>query len=296
MSSLLGVSQAVSELVRSVQTSVVGVGSRHAACASGIAWEKDLVVTSAHVIEREERLSVVSSDGRRLEAECVGTFLPADIGLLRVKGGELTPFPRGGEPALELGELVLALGRSGQRLRAKLGVLSQLGEAWRLGSGVKVERYIESDIAPCPAFSSGALVRADGSLIGVNSARFGRDALVTLPTATVAGVVTALCERGRVRRAELGVAAHPVQLPMPLEQRLGQGAGLLVMAVRAESPADRAGVMLGDVLLRFGGAVLDGVEELENSLGEAAIGQPVEVELLRGGERRVLRVEPREKP
>ncbi|HET9932048.1 MAG TPA: S1C family serine protease [Polyangiaceae bacterium] len=295
MSSLIGISQAVSELVRKVQGAIVSVGSRHAASASGIAWEKDLVVTAAHAIERDDKVSVVSSEGNCLEAECIGTFLPADLALLRVKGGELPAWERTARAELELGELVLALGRSGQRLRAKVGLVSFLGAEWRLGPGVRVDRYIESDIAPCPAFSAGALVRADGTLIGVNSARFGRGALVTLPTATVERVVAALSERGRVRRAELGVAVHPVQLPSTLGQRLGQSAGLIVMAVRPDSPAERSGLMLGDVLLRLGDAVLGGVEELENALGEGSIGQSLPLLLVRAGERLELRTEPREK-
>ena len=295
MSSLVGVSQAVSQLVREVQGAVVSVGSRHAANASGIVWEKELVVTAAHALERDDRVSVVSSEGKCLEAECVGTFLPGDIALLKVKGAELVPWARSATPALELGELVLALGRSGQRLRAKLGVVSFLGGEWRLGPGVRVERYIESDIAPCPAFSAGALVRADGTLIGVNSARFGRGALVTLPVATIERIVTALSERGRVRRGELGVAVHPVQLPSALAQKLGQATGVIVMGVRPDSPAERSGVMLGDVLLKLGDVALTGVEELENALGESSIGQSLPLELVRAGERLELSAEPREK-
>jgi S1-C subfamily serine protease len=294
MSSLVGISEAVSELVRRVEPSVVSVESRRGCSVSGVVWAKDLVVSAAHAIERDEKIQVVTSGGQRVEAERVGVFPAADLAVLRLRS-ELSPFDALRAAPLELGELVLALGRAGSRLRVKLGIVSFMGGQWRIGQGVRVEQYIESDIAPSPAFSAGPLVRANGELIGLNSARLARGALVTLPSSTVGGLVDALVTRGRVVRAEVGVAVHPVALPAPLAQKLERASGLIVMSVRPESPAERAGVMLGDVLLSLADAPLASVEELENALGEASIGRSQALVLVRAGERLELRIEPREK-
>ena len=193
MSSLFGISQAVSELVRRVEASVVGIESRCGSGASGIVWAKDLVVTAAHALEREDKLRIVTSGGA-VEAERVGVFPPGDLALLRVKA-ELQPFQVSVGAPLEVGELVVALGRAGQRLRAKLGLIGVLGGEWRIGQGVRVDRYIESEISPNPAFSAGALVRANGELIGLNSVRMARGARVTLPSSTLGRVVEALLAR-----------------------------------------------------------------------------------------------------
>jgi len=294
MQSLEGVSQAVSELVSRVEPSVVSVESRRSCSVSGVAWAKSLVVTAAHALDRDEKLSVVLGDGRRVDAERVGVFAAGDLALLRVDA-ELSPLSAAGAGSLALGELVFALGRVGQRLRAKLGILSFLGGEWRLGQGVRVERYVESDISPSPALSSGALVRVSGELIGLNNARLARGALVTLPAATVSRIVDALSTRGRMVRAELGVSVHPVRLPEAFAQKLGRASGLIVMSVKTGSAADRAGVILGDVLLTLGDATLTQVEELENALGEQSIGSELSLGLVRAGAELTLRVSPQEK-
>ncbi|MFZ5890379.1 MAG: S1C family serine protease [Myxococcota bacterium] len=297
MYSLEGVSQAVSELVSRVEPSIVSVESRRAcgaSSASGLVWAPNLVVTAAHALDRDEKLSVVLSGGQRVDAERVGVFPAGDLALLRVNA-QLTPFAAVAQAPLALGELVLALGRVGQRLRVNLGIVSFLGGEWRLGQGVRVDRYIESDIAPSPALSAGPLVRANGELVGVNSARLARGALVTLPASSVVRVVDALSQKGRVARAELGVAVHPVRLPEKLAERLGQASGLIVLNVKSASSAERAGVMLGDVLLKLGDVALAGVEELEGALGEPAIGSALALRVVRGGSELDLRVDLQEK-
>ncbi|MGC4086317.1 MAG: trypsin-like peptidase domain-containing protein [Polyangiaceae bacterium] len=294
MLSLEGVSQAVSQLVSRVEPSIVSVESRRGCSASGVAWSQNWVVTSAHALEREDKLSVVLSGGQRVAAELLGAFPAGDLALLRVDA-ELTPLTPADPRQLALGELVLALGRSGARLRAKLGIVSSLAGPFRLGHGVRIEHFVESDIAPTAGLASGALVRVSGELIGVNSVRVARGALITLPASSVSQLVERLSVRGQLTRAELGVAVQTVRLPGPLAARLERSTGLIVMSVKSGSAAEQAGVMLGDVLLGLADAELASVEDLETALGEAAIGASLRLGLVRAGASLELSVEPHEK-
>lgn len=295
MDSLSNTSRELAGLVARVEKSVVGVSGRCGPSVSGVAWAADLVVTSARALEHEEGVAV-NVAGRRVKAERVGVHGPSDVALLRVEA-ELSPLPRAAEAELAAGQLVLALGRPGEGVRAKLGMLSVLGGAYRLPGGVEVSRYVESDVAPSGGLSGGALVNTAGELIGINTVRLTRGALVTLPTSSVERVVTALASHGRLRRAHLGVSVYPVRLPgHEAEAAPGRRHGVIVLSVLASSPAANAGLLIGDVLLELGGHALRGVEDLESVLGEAAIGTDSEILLVRAGSELRLPVRLEERP
>jgi S1-C subfamily serine protease len=224
----------------------------------------------------------------------VGLHLPSDLAVLRVEG-ELSPLPWAAPESLALAELVLAFARPSEQLRARLGIVSVLGEKWRLPGGTEFERYIESDLGPASGFSGGPLVRATGELIGLNNGRLSRGALLTLPAAGVSRIVAALLAHGRVPRAHLGVAVQAVALPKGLVETLGRASGLLVLSVQTGSAAERAGLMLGDLLLDLAQKPLARVGDLESALGDATLGAELALELIRGGERRQLSVRAEER-
>jgi S1-C subfamily serine protease len=293
MQSLAVISEELGKLVAAVESSVVGVFGRGPCGASGVAWTSDLVVTTARALDRDERLEVLVS-GRRVVAERVGLHAPSDLAVLRVDA-ELSPLPRAPGESLGVGQLVLALSRPTERVRARLGILSTLGASFRLGLGAEFERYIESDLPPIPGASGGPLVRVTGELIGINNGSLVRGTLLTLPSDGVGRIVEALSAHGRVRRAHLGLAVQAVRLPKPLAEQLDRETALIVMSVQADSPAERAGILLGDVLLKLAAEPLSRVEALESALGEATIGGVCELELVRGGERRTISVRPEER-
>jgi S1-C subfamily serine protease len=293
MQSLSTVSRELSEVAARVDASVVGVHSRGGCSKTGLAWNSELVVTTARALERGERVEVVAA-GKPLATKLVGVHLPSDLAVLRVEG-ELRALSWAAPESLTLAELVLAFARPSGHLRVRLGVLSALGAHWRLPGGTQFERYIESDLAPVPGASGGPLVSVAGELIGVNNGRLSRGALITLPAAGVSRIVDALVAHGRVLRAHLGVAIQAVALPKPLAENSGRASALLVVSVQAGSAAERAGLMLGDLLLELDGKPLARVGDLESALGEVALGQDLVLELVRGGDRRQLSVRAEER-
>ena len=134
------------------------------------------------------------------------------------------------------------------------------------------------------------MVRVTGELIGLNNGRLSRGVLLTLPAAGVGRIVEALVAHGRVPRAHLGVAIQAVRLPKPLAEALGRESGLIVMSVQPGSAAERAGLLLGDVLLALGGRPLARVGDLHGALGEVTLGAELSLQLVRGGDRRQLSV------
>jgi S1-C subfamily serine protease len=284
-------SEQLADAVATAEKSIVTIFGDRSHGASGLAWSKDVVVTAAHALEREDGLEVVVGDGR-VKATLLGADAASDLAVLRVEETTLAPPATADPGALRLGELALALSRTARGLKVRLGVVSRLGGEWRLPGGQRVERFVESDIVPAPGHSGSVLVNADGALIGVNAAGFSRGSLVALPASAVAGIVDAIVQHGRVRRARLGVGLERVALPRVLAERRGQRRGLLVTSVLEGSPAERGGVVLGDLILGVEGRPTERVDDLMSVLGESAIGVPLAVDLVRAGTESKLTLSP----
>jgi S1-C subfamily serine protease len=252
-------SEQLADAVAVAERSIVTIGGERSRGASGVAWSKDLVVTAAHALEQDDGFEVGVGE-ERAKATLLGADPTSDLAVLRVEH-ELVPVTTADAGALRLGALALALSRSSRGLKVRLGVVSRLGGEWRLPGGTRVERYIESDIVPAPGHSGSVLVNAAGALIGVNAAGFSRGSLVALPASVVGGVVTAIAEHGRVRRARLGVGLERVALPRAVAERRGQSRGLLVTSVLEGSAAERGGVVLGDLILGVGGRPTQRVDD-----------------------------------
>jgi S1-C subfamily serine protease len=180
------------------------------------------------------------------------------------------------------------------------GVVSALGRALRGASGRLIDDVIQTDAALNPGSSGGPLVTAAGEVVGVNTAviRPAQGLCFAIGINTAAFVTTRLLRDGRVRRAYIGVAGQSVTVPRRLARvhGLAAGAGVLVAGVEPESPAARAGVRDGDLIVAFDSRPVSGVDDLHRSLTEAAVGRVTAVALLRRGERLDLQVVPEESP
>lgn len=277
--------------------STVLVNARRRFPASGIAWSANgQVLTTDHVLEREENITVGLSDGREVAATIVGRDPGSDLAVLKVEA-ELTAVERAPEGSAKVGSMVLAIGRpTSEGVQASFGVIGSVGGAWRTFRGGQVEGYLRSDTTFYPGFSGGPLIDVAGRMVGINSSRLGRGAGITIPVAAIEKVVSDLLKAGRVRRAYLGISSQPAQLPGALSSRLGgQESGLLVVMVEPDSPADKAGMMLGDLLVSLGGQPVTDTESLQAQLGSERVGKSTTAVVLRGGEPRELTVVPGER-
>jgi S1-C subfamily serine protease len=263
----------------------VRVEGRRRLPATGIVWSADgVILTTHHAITREEELRVGLPDGSVVPAALVGRDPSRDIAVLRVEADGLA-VPRWGDE-LAVGQMVLALGRPGQTVRAALGIISALGGTWHTPAGGHVERYIQPDVVMYPGFSGGPLIDASGNVLGMNTSALLRGSDVTLPSQTLRHAVETLLEHGHIRRGYLGVALQPVRLPADLAEKLGQETGLLVLSVEQGSPAEASGLLLGDSIVAVDGSPVRHIDELHAQLTEQRIGNPIRVQIVRGGEAR----------
>ena len=288
------------EMLETVSRSVVTVDGRRGYALSGVVYRVDLVVTTSRAVE-EEAVQVGTADGRTLSATLVGHDPATDLALLRLDGveteeAELEPATWAETDALKVGQTVFRIGRPGDGLRVTKGILGGLGGVWHTAWGGRLDARIYTDAATFRGFSGGPLVTLNGEVVGLNTAALNRAGDATIPSATVKRVVGALLEHGRVRRGYLGLGGQSVRLPADIRERSGQRAGLMVVSIEGEGPALSAGLVLGDILLKFGGAAVYRPEHLLAGLDETQVGKAVEVELLRGGEVRTLNVTVGERP
>ena len=283
-------SDALAAAVERAGTSTVLVNARRRFPASGIAWSADTVLTCDHVVEREDDITVVTASGQELKASIAGRDPGSDLALLRVSGGSLTPATHAPEGSARAGNIVLALGRPSEGgPMASFGVIAALGGPWRTFRGTQVDGFIRTDTTFFPGFSGGPLIDAQGRVVGVNSSRLGRGSGLTVPVAAAAKVASDLLSTGRVRRAYLGISSQTVRLPEALAARLGgQETGLLVVSVEPQSPADVAGMGIGDILVKFAGTPVADTDALQSLLGSERVGQLATLTVLRGGEPREL--------
>jgi S1-C subfamily serine protease len=296
-STLRALSNDLAVAVESAAKSIVAIHARPRIPASGIYWRDGIVVATSHTIRKEQEIAAVLPDGSRASAGLVGRDGGTDLAILRLDDAPsrsaLTIADRAADDALRVGSLVLAVGRPGSDVTTSLGVISAVGDKWRTWSGGEIDRLVRLDLAVYDGFSGGALVDADGRVLGVNCSALARGTPLTIPNATVDRVVDALLTRGHVARAYLGVAMQPVRLTKALADRLGLGEdarGVLVVMVESDSPADRAGLLVGDVIISAGGSTTAEPQDVAELLGAERVGATLELAVVRGGERRQLNV------
>src|SRR5215204_2140868 len=262
--------------------------SRGSGAGAGFVWSsEDSVMTNHHVVAGSGRVRVVLADDRSFGAEVVGQSRRLDLAMLRLRDApaeDLPTPPVGDSDALRVGELVFAVGHPwGRRGAVTAGIVSGLGT---VGRPFGRTRYVQSDAYLAPGNSGGPLVNARGEVIGVNAMIFSGLALA-IPSNTV-GAWAAGSTR-TTRRPRLGVTVQVVALPS-YRSPMGQRAGLMIAGVAPDGPADRAGLLVGDVLLAVAG---EPVEENAAFLREALarVGEVVRLRVMRGGETREVEVE-----
>jgi S1-C subfamily serine protease len=265
-----------------------GPGSRRGgeSLGSGVVFTNDgFLLTNAHVVGKAQSGTASFADGTSAPFTVVGADPLSDLAVLRASGTTPPPAELGEADQLVVGQLVVAVGNPlGLAGSVTAGVVSALGRSLPTPGGRLVEDVIQTDAALNPGNSGGALADSQARVVGINTAVAGVGLGMAVPVnATTRRIISTLMRDGKVRRAYLGLVSMPGPLPAPLQERFGRKTGLRVSQVVPGSPADRAGLRAGDLLLTAAGQPVEKAQDLQRLMFAEAIGKPFAITVMRNG-------------
>jgi serine protease Do len=294
VSALSELSSQLASAVQIAGNSIVAIHARRRIPSSGIMWRDGVVVSASHTVRSEGEISITLPNGDSAKATIAGRDTATDLIVLRIKGNTtVKAAPRGDYSSLRVGTLVLAVGRPGKNVSASFGIVSAVGEGWRTWQGARIDRVLRLDLAVYDGFSGGPLVDAGGGVLAINNSALARGTPLALPAQAVDRVVEELLERGHVRRPFIGVAVQPVALSAALskQHQISGDSGLMIVSIADNSPAEKGGILLGDLLLEADGHRLSRPDDLLDALA-AKQDQPVSLKVLRGGLLKTISITP----
>ena len=287
-SQLVELSNALAAATEQAAAHVAAVHSEPRGSASGVIWRPGVIVTSEHALRRDEDIRVTLADGRVAQATLVGRDPSTDLAVLKCADAtNAIASGNAGDPAtLRPGSLILAVGRTrASGPVAAFGAVSLVAPERKTWTGVSLSPYVRLDVSIQPTAVGGAVVDAAGKIFGVITPRFGRFGATLTPAATVNDVVDTLLEKGRIPRGYLGVGLQPVRVPEALRQTLKreERGAAIVLEIEPDSPANKAGLMIGDIIVSLGGNSVSRLEDIHSKLHGSAIGKPFAIGFVRGG-------------
>jgi serine protease Do len=259
--------------------------------------EDGYIVTNNHVVEGASGVTVRMNDRREFDAEVIGTDPRSDLALLRIDAKKLPVLKLGRPDELEVGEWVLAIGSPfGLDYSVSAGIVSAKGRSLPTERNENYVPFIQTDVAINPGNSGGPLFNLDGEVVGVNSQIFTRSGgsiglSFAIPASVVINVVEQLKDSGEVTRGWLGVTIQDVDKNLADSFGLNRPHGALISQVAPEGPADKSGLLAGDVITRFDGAEILTSSDLPHVVGLIKPGSEVSVELVRNGVSKSIEVE-----
>ena len=299
-------SEAVTRAVRAVAPAVchldVGSGRARHGSGSGFFFTPDgLLLTNSHVVHGSREINVTTQEGERLAADVVGDDPDSDLAVIRVSAARAPHVRFGRSGTLKIGQLAIAIGNPlGFEHSVTAGVVSAVGRSLRASTGRLIEDVIQTDAALNPGNSGGPLVDSHGAVIGVNTAIISGAQGICFATAsdTAQWVLGQLLQHGRVRRAWLGIsgASTPLARRIAVHHALENGSGVRVHAVEPDSPAARAGIESGDLIVALAGELVSGIDRLQQLLDESRVGRASDVTLLRRGQKLTRSITAVERP
>ncbi|PYV90064.1 MAG: serine protease [Acidobacteria bacterium] len=267
---------------------------------SGFIFTPDgFILTNSHVVHDAAQIDVTLSDGGRYGSELVGDDPETDLAVIRINASNLVPVQLGESKSIRVGQLVVAIGNPyGFQCTVTAGVVSALGRSLRTQSGRLLDNIIQTDAALNPGNSGGPLVNSRAEVIGVNTA-------VILPAQGICFatsidmakyVASHLIRHGRVSRSFIGLAGQNVRIPRRLVRfyNLPVDIAILILSLEPSGPAQQSGLQKGDLIVRFDNHSIAGIDDLHKLLTEERVGQRSPLVVIRGTDKIVLNVVPRE--
>jgi S1-C subfamily serine protease len=274
-----------------------------AGAGSGFVFSSDgLILTNAHVIANSEKLKVTLLDGDEFEAEVTGADRDTDIAIIKIFGSGYTPARLGSSSDLKIGELVIAIGNPyGYQHSVSVGVLSGVGRTMRTPDGNLIDHILQSDAAMNPGNSGGPMIDTQGEVIGINTAIIpsAQGLSFSIGIDTAKEIARYLIRDGKVIKAYLGLMIHEVEINPRIRNfhKLESKKGLLIAGVEKSSPAYRANLREGDIIIEFDGGTITGSADLTKHLmGKDLISKQTALKILRQTRMIDLQIVPVEKP
>jgi S1-C subfamily serine protease len=283
-----------------VRKNVPGRGEARAGRGSGFVISPDgLVMTNSHVVHGADKIEVTLDDGRRPDAHLLGEDPETDLAVLRIYAPNLTAAKLGESKNLRVGQVAIAIGNPyGFQYSVTAGVVSALGRSLRASSGRLMDDIIQTDAALNPGNSGGPLVNSRGEVIGVNSAVIlpAQGICFAIAIDTAKYVTGWLVKDGKVRRSYIGVGGQNARIHRRVVRyhNLPVESGLLVVSVEPNSPAEQAGLQVGDMIFEFAGQPVAGIDALHKLLTESRIGTRTALSVIRHTEKLALAIIPAE--
>jgi S1-C subfamily serine protease len=294
-STLASISNQMADAVATVSASVVQVQGRRRP-ASGVVFASDVVVTTARALGREDGLRVRTPDGRTIDAELAGWDPATRLAVLRAPGLDV-PAAAGADVPPRVGHLAFAVARSwSNSVTASFGTVAVIGGPLPIGGGHAISEIIRTTAPMHDGFAGGAFGDTSGRIIGIATAAEIRGLGVVIPVSIAWKSATDVLEHGQPKRAYLGLAGQPVPLPRQQRGLDGPEHAVLVVGVSADSPAEAAGILVGDLVLDFGSQPIRSPEDLLEALTSDRVGKAVLMKILRGGQPHEVTVTVGERP
>jgi S1-C subfamily serine protease len=282
-------SNQLADVAAAAAPSVVQVQGKRWRTASGVVYASGVVLTTMKALGREDGLHVRAAEGDALDAELAGWDPATGLALLKAPGLDAKAIAIAQQPA-RVGHVALAIARSwSNNLTASAGIVSIIGGPLRTGRRHSIDQVIRTTAPMHDGFAGGAFVDTAGALIGIATASTIRGLGVVIPSDIAWKTARGLLEHGRVKTGYIGIAGQRVELAES-QRAKGRDEALLVIAVTADGPAAKAGVMVGDVIVSFDGQAVTSPDDLLDVLTGERIGKPATLGILRGGDARNVTV------
>lgn len=296
---LVELSNALAQITERAAVSAVAVHTEPRGSSSGVIWRDGVIVTSEHALRRDEEIAITLPDGRVVPATLVGRDPSTDLAVLKCAEAKIGSAKFSGAESLKPGSLTLVVGRTrATGPVAALGVVSLVAAERRSWAGTSFAPYVRLDVGLQPTAVGGAVVDAHENIVGVATPRFARFGAIVVPASQVNRVADLLLQRGHMPHAYLGVGLQTVNLPSAVRGSLQrkETTGAIVLEVEPESPAHKAGVVIGDILVSLGSQSIGRLEDVQSQLSAENIGKTLPAKIVRGGAAQELSILIAERP